>query len=116
MGSVRRQEGSAVKMLPLGLVFVGLASAAHALTPAEQRGLTFVSANCGQCHAIGVAGASPLPIAPPFRDLHRKIDVDGLREPLMAGAISEHPSMPHFSLDAAQVNDVIAYMKSLESP
>jgi cytochrome c len=49
------------------------------LSPAAQRGLVIVRANCSRCHAIGRIGASPLPIAPPFRTLHERYPVDDLK-------------------------------------
>ena len=86
---------------------------AVALEPSEQRGLTFVQTNCSQCHAVGEAGPSPLPIAPPFRTLHERFEIDRLAQPLAEGTISDHPSMPHFSLDAAEIADVLAYLRTL---
>ena len=89
-------------------------SAAMALSPAEQRGFTFAEANCTLCHAIGPVGSSPLPIAPPFRDIHNDRDIDQLAEPLHTGTITNDPSMPHFQLDAAQIADLIAYLHTLD--
>ena len=54
--------------------------AAAALSPAEQRGFTFVKENCSGCHAIGPSGVSPLPIAPPFRTLHLRYPVEDLAD------------------------------------
>ncbi len=90
--------------------------AATALTPAEQRGFVFVQTNCGQCHAIGRFGTSPLAIAPPFRQLHENYPVEDLAEALAEGIVVGHPSMPQFQLDPGQIDDVIAYLKSLERP
>jgi len=84
------------------------------LSPAAQRGHVFVQANCSRCHAVERVGASPLAIAPPFRTLHRRYPVESLQESLGEGIITGHPSMPEFQLDPGQVNDVIAYLKSLE--
>ena len=89
-------------------------SAALALDPVEQRGFTFVQANCARCHAVGLHGDSPLAIAPPFRTLHLRYPIDDLAESLGEGITVGHPTMPQFRLDPAQVNDVIAYLKSLE--
>src|ERR1700730_10748690 len=83
-------------------------------SPAAQRGLTFVRANCAQCHSTDTVSESPLKIAPPFRDLHLKYPVESLQRPLSEGIIANHPTMPQFRLDADQINDVIAFMKSLE--
>ncbi len=84
------------------------------LSPAAQRGLVIVRTNCSRCHAIGKIGASPLPIAPPFRTLHERYPVEDLQEPLAEGIITGHPTMPEFRFDPGQVGDIIAYLKSLE--
>jgi cytochrome c len=90
------------------------AAPAAAQSPAAQRGLTFVLANCAQCHSTDTVSESPLKIAPPFRDLHLKYPIESLQRPLSEGIIAKHPTMPQFRLDADQVTDVIAFMKSLE--
>ncbi len=83
-------------------------------SPAAQRGLTFVRVHCAQCHSIDVVSDSPLKIAPPFRGLHLKYPVESLAPRLSEGITANHPTMPQFRLDADQINDVIAFMKSLE--
>jgi cytochrome c len=90
------------------------AGGAAALTPAQQRGFTFVEANCSMCHAVGHTGSSPLPAAPPFRTLHNFYPVDSLQESLAEGIVTGHPSMPMFTLDPGQVDDVISYLKTLD--
>jgi mono/diheme cytochrome c family protein len=89
-------------------------SAASALTPAEQRGKNFVLTNCSRCHAIDKVSESPLKIAPPFRDLHRKYPIETLQESLAEGIYTGHPTMPVFRLEPDQINDVLSYLKSLE--
>ena len=42
--------------------------------------------------------------------------IEDLAKPLAEGIVVNHPTMPQFRLDAAQVNDVMAYLKSLEKP
>jgi cytochrome c len=91
------------------LVEVGDAHAA-----AADRGLTFVKANCSICHAIGRYDESPLAIAPPLRTLHELYPVEELEESLAEGIVTGHPSMPQFQLDGAQINDLMAYLKTLE--
>jgi mono/diheme cytochrome c family protein len=111
--------GGGVIMLRTALVATVLilsAEAAFALDPDAQRGQTFVRANCALCHAVGHVGDSPLPAAPPFRTLHTLYPVEDLAESLAEGIITGHPSMPQFTLDAGQVDDVIAYLKTLEEP
>jgi cytochrome c len=91
------------------------------LTPAEaawdgrvQRGQTFVQTNCAGCHAVGRIGTSPLPEAPPFRELHTRYPVENLGEALAEGITTGHPSMPEFRLDPGQITDLVTYLKSLE--
>ena len=83
-------------------------------SPAAQRGLVFVRTHCARCHAIDRVSPSPLQIAPPFRELHQRYPIETLKEAFAEGIRTGHPSMPEFRLDPAQINDVIAYLKSLE--
>ncbi|MFO1107987.1 MAG: cytochrome c [Bradyrhizobium sp.] len=91
-----------------------MTSSALAITPAEQRGKTFVLTHCSRCHAIDKASPSPLKIAPPFRELHKKYPIETLQEALAEGISTGHPTMPEFRLDPDQINDVLSYLKSLE--
>ncbi|MGO4572120.1 c-type cytochrome [Microvirga sp. 2TAF3] len=79
-----------------------------------QRGFIFAQTNCSQCHAIGRYGESPLAEAPPFRTLQARYPVEDLAEAFAEGITTGHPSMPEFQLDAAQINDLIAYLKSIQ--
>jgi mono/diheme cytochrome c family protein len=78
-----------------------------------QRGATFVRANCARCHAVERVGASPLAIAPPFRELHRRYPVEDLAEAFAEGITTGHPSMPEYRLAPDQIEDVLAYLRSL---
>lgn len=91
-----------------------MTQAAFAITPAEQRGKNFVVTNCSRCHAIDKVSPSPLTIAPPFRDLHKKYPIEQLQESLAEGIVTGHPTMPQFRLEPDQINDVLSYLKSLE--
>jgi cytochrome c len=87
---------------------------AHAQqSPAAQRGLTFVRVHCAQCHAIDRSSESPLLIAPPFSTLHLKHPIESLSRRLTEGIVAGHPTMPQFRLEADQIGDVIAYLKTL---
>ena len=94
-------------------VLVLLGQSAHALEPREQRGLRFVLANCARCHAVGKVGESPLAIAPPFRTLHDRYRIDDLAKSFAEGIMTGHPTMPQFKLDPDQINDLLAYLKTL---
>jgi mono/diheme cytochrome c family protein len=77
-------------------------------------GQRLAEANCSRCHAVGRIGDSPLPIAPPFRTLHTRYPVESLAEALAEGIMTGHPSMPEFRLDPDQIENLIAYLKTLE--
>ncbi len=83
-------------------------------TPSEMRGRTFARVNCARCHSIDRVTSSPLKIAPPFRTLHKRYPVETLAEALAEGISTGHPTMPEFQLEPDQINDFIAYLKSLE--
>jgi cytochrome c len=91
-----------------------MTSSALAITPAEQRGKNFVVTNCSRCHSVDKVSPSPLKIAPPFRDLHKKYPIETLQEALAEGISTGHPTMPEFRLEPDQINDVLSYLKSLE--
>jgi mono/diheme cytochrome c family protein len=69
---------------------------------------------CAKCHAIGPVGASPFQVAPPFRELHLRYNVEDLAESLGEGILVGHPSMPVFRFDPDQIANLIAYLKTLE--
>ncbi|MGA9252837.1 MAG: cytochrome c [Roseobacter sp.] len=94
------------------LFFVGAASAQSML--AVQRGETIVQTYCSQCHAVGKTGSSPLSAAPPLRDLHKRYPVEHLEEAFAEGIYTGHPEMPRFEFEPEQINDLIAFLKSLE--
>lgn len=104
-----------MKRLTLLCITLALGSSAVlAQSGRVQRGFTFAQTNCSQCHAIGRFGDSPLPEAPPFRTLHTLYPIEDLAEAFAEGITTGHPSMPQFELDPAQINDLLAYMKSIQ--
>ncbi|MDZ4842645.1 MAG: cytochrome c [Hyphomicrobium aestuarii] len=81
---------------------------------AVARGLAIVQDNCSRCHAVSSSDASPLAKAPPFRELHKKYNVEGLAEALAEGIVTGHSDMPTFAFDPPDVDAIIQYLKSLE--
>ena len=84
------------------------------MSPAEQRGRAFAQANCSNCHSIDKVSPSPLPIAPPFRDLHDRYPVERLEEALGEGIVTGHQNMPEFRLAPDQIGNFIAFLKTLQ--
>ena len=99
--------------IAFSLLFFVDASAAQTMLEV-QRGETIVQTYCSQCHAVGKTGFSPLAAAPPLRDLHRRYPVEQLEEAFAEGIYTGHPEMPRFQFEPDQIDDLIAYLKSLE--
>ncbi|MBY0381753.1 MAG: cytochrome c [Xanthobacteraceae bacterium] len=102
-------------ILASGLIVFALSGSVQAMEePSVQRGRIFARTNCARCHSIDRVTQSPLKIAPPFRTLHERYPVDELAEALAEGISTGHPTMPEFQLDPAELNDFLAFLKSLE--
>lgn len=97
-----------------GLIGLLLITPALGASSAEQRGKAFARANCGRCHAVDRASASPLKGAPPLRTLHRRYPVETLGEALAEGIYTGHADMPAFELSPDQIHDLLSYLKTLE--
>lgn len=100
------------------VVAVGVMSAAPVSTLEIERGRAYAQRHCATCHAIGPMGSSPYAPAPPFRTLHERYDVEALAEALAEGMIVGHGGarqMPQFVLSPAEIDDLLAYLKSLET-
>lgn len=69
---------------------------------------------CARCHAIGAEGESPHPMAPPFRIIGRNYPVNTLEEAFAEGILVGHRDMPEFSLEPAQIDDLVAYLQSVQ--
>ena len=78
------------------------------------KGEVLVRENCSRCHAIGLTGESPNPVAPPFRTLSAKYPIENLAEALAEGIVSGHPDMPIFVFSPHAVDAIVAYLKSIQ--
>ena len=78
------------------------------------RGEGLLRANCARCHAVGRAGASLHPAAPPFRTLSRTFKIEGLAEALAEGLSTGHPDMPEFVFEPEEVGAIINYLQSIQ--
>lgn len=88
---------------------------ALAQTAQMDEGRMLVEANCGQCHGVAEADASPHKDAPPFRNLTDRFPVDALEEAFSDGRIySGHPDMPEFIATPEQIEAIIAYIAALQ--
>lgn len=96
----------------------GVSAAAAPLSYEVERGRAFAERHCSTCHAVGRTGSSPYAPAPPFRTLHERYDVETLAEALAEGIVVGHGGarqMPQFVLTPTEIDDLLAYLKSLET-
>lgn len=100
--------------LTASLFFGAVTPGAAQMAPNVQRGLVLAKTHCAQCHSIDKTGPSPLAIAPPFRDLHKRFPVESLEEAFAEGISTGHPTMPEFRFEPDQIGNLIAFLKSLE--
>jgi mono/diheme cytochrome c family protein len=95
-------------------LLIGPAPAAWGQAGDPRLGQTFAERNCAACHAIGRSGESRVPAAPAFRRLHLRYPVEQLAEALAEGITTGHTLMPEFQLSPVQIEDLLAYLKTLE--
>lgn len=68
---------------------------------------------CAKCHAVDLSGNSPFESAPPFRTFAQKYPLENLEEALAEGITVGHPAMPEFTFSPRQIDDFIAYLRTL---
>lgn len=79
-------------------------------------GRVIAEQNCSGCHAIGRSGDSPQTNAPPMRRFHENWPIEALGEALAEGMVVGHsdPQMPAFRFDPQDIDDLLAYIESLQ--
>ena len=79
-----------------------------------EAGRKLAELHCSRCHAVGDAGASLMEGAPPLRDLKLRYPIEDLAEALAEGIMTSHPQMPVFTFTPEQIDELLAYLGSLE--
>jgi cytochrome c len=110
---VRTQKNMQRRLLLATLLV--LSTPALAEDPAIALGRDIVTRDCSGCHATGPTGDSPLAIAPHFRELGRRYDLDFLAEALVEGIVTAHAEMPQFTFEPGEAEAIILYLKSIQT-
>jgi mono/diheme cytochrome c family protein len=97
----------------LALLALGLPVALDAAQAAESEGQALLAKNCGRCHSIEANGESPLPQAPPLREIYLKYPIDQLEEGFAEGMGSRHRDMPQIQFSDDQVAAILTYLGSI---
>ena len=99
----------------IAAIIVALASPAFAKGEAA-RGKKIAEVNCAECHAVGRTGASPNEKSPPFRTLAQRYPLQELEESLGEGIMVGHegPELPLFEFEPQEIEDLMAYLKTIQ--
>jgi mono/diheme cytochrome c family protein len=87
---------------------------AYAGDPAVGRQLA--EENCASCHAIGLTGESPNSEAPVFRRVLSHYPPNILAKDLDDAVSVSHLKMPTFYFGEHHADDLVAYLKTIQSP
>jgi len=94
------------------LLALGASDALAANTDAMD-GKALLEKNCGRCHSLEAKGASPLPQAPPLREVYLKYSIDQLEEGFAEGMGSRHRDMPQIQFSPDEVAAILNYLGSI---
>jgi mono/diheme cytochrome c family protein len=97
----------------LAIVWAGSIAGTAKADDSIARGRALVTENCSGCHAVGLAGDSPHPQAPPFRALSDRFPIDALEETFVGTIDTGHPGMPVFEASQEQIDSIIEYIASV---
>lgn len=89
-------------------------AAPQPMSPAAERGLQFVTRSCAGCHAVNGVGHSANAVAPPFASVRMRHTAIGLERSLAQIAREGHGEMPPIYMTTAEMQDIVAYIESLE--
>jgi cytochrome c len=85
------------------------------LSPTEAQGRAILQKNCSRCHSIDESGESPLPPAPPFRNVYKKFAVEELKMRLSEGVVSHFRGMPQIDFTSEEITRIVAYLDVLRA-
>ncbi|MEM8825659.1 MAG: cytochrome c [Pseudomonadota bacterium] len=92
----------------------GQAGAEPAVPGDAERGKALVEAKCLRCHARDVGQASPNEAAPSFATLFTHYPPDYIAEAFAEGVFVGHGEMPPFSFETGEIDDLVAYLNTLD--
>jgi mono/diheme cytochrome c family protein len=100
--------------LALGLAIAVPAAAAPQVAAIVERGAEVAQGRCASCHAVAMEARSPNSEAPLFRVLSRLYSARDLETKLVAISEHGHFEMPALALREDEIEDVAAYIASLD--
>ncbi|MFM9844801.1 MAG: c-type cytochrome [Dongiaceae bacterium] len=100
----------------VGLTLAAAAAAfADGIVPGDAAaGRAIAEQLCMRCHAISGPGPGPLAQAPPFSGFEQKWPVEYLAEAMAEGLVIGHGPMPEFTFSPQEIEDMLAYLHSVQ--
>jgi cytochrome c len=105
-----------ITLVQIYLMFAGAGGTfALELSPTEAEGRAILQKNCGRCHSVDSSGESPLPNAPPFRNIYKKFAVEELKMRLSEGVVSHFRGMPQIDFTNEEITRIVDYLDVLRA-
>jgi cytochrome c len=82
-------------------------------TATASEGKAILDQHCARCHSIAARGDSPLPQAPPLREVYLKYPIQQLESGFAEGMGSRHREMPQIQFSTEQVSAILDYLGSI---
>jgi mono/diheme cytochrome c family protein len=108
---IRQKIGPGALVIAAGVLCL---AAAPPLSPSIERGAEVAQRRCAACHGVALEAASPSRDAPLFRVLSRLYSARDLERKLSDIAQVGHFEMPAVTIGEDEIEDVSAYIASLE--
>lgn len=77
-------------------------------------GRVLIEDSCGACHSVTVDDESAHEDAPALRKLSASYPVEALAEALAEGIMTGHPDMPVLDFQVEEIDQIIAYLESIQ--
>jgi len=105
----------------LGLISVSLSACSQNDQYSDQKsaqiteGKALVAENCLECHSLSAANASPHELAPALNKVLENYNPNSLTDDFREGVHVGHPDMPDFDFGVKGTDEIIAYLKDIQS-
>lgn len=106
--------GAFALLITQGCSSVGGATVWEGLSPEVRRGEGIARSNCATCHAIGADTDSPDPMAPAFQRIRLRYNRLSLEREFQTITEVGHYLMKPTPIEGGDVQDLIAYIESLD--
>jgi mono/diheme cytochrome c family protein len=97
----------------LSFLVFGANAIATRSSESEVDGKMLLQKYCSRCHSIDASDQSPLPLAPPLREIYLRYPIEQLEYGFAEGMGSKHREMPQIQFSSEQVSAILNYLGSI---